>query len=209
MVIPALNEAESIGAVVRLARNFGQPVVIDDGSADETGRLAKEAGAIVVRHEVNQGYDTALAAGFRLAVDRNFQYVITLDGDGQHNPDGIREFIRILDSGADLVVGVRGRRQRYSEVLFSLCSSLLWSVKDPLCGMKGYRVSKLRELPSLSSYPSVGTEITIRAIRMSWRISQTPIHVAPRKGLASRFGEGHRANMRILRALASGLVKAR
>ncbi len=86
-LIPALNAEGSIGAVIRSATPYvSQVVVVDDGSSDRTGAVAKEAGATVLRHEVNRGKGAALKTGFHWAVENGFDGVITLDADGQHLP---------------------------------------------------------------------------------------------------------------------------
>lgn len=208
IVIPALNEEDSIFSVVSGLLDLGTAIVVDDGSTDRTSWLAREAGAYVVTHEVNQGYDTALVSGLETAVADGFDFAITFDGDGQHDPALIRSLLRELLNGADLVVGIRNSFQRPSEKLFAGLAKILWGISDPLCGMKGYRLSKLKGVGSLCSYPSIGTELTIRAARSGWRVRQVPITTRGRKG-TSRFGEGFHANRLILQAMILGLVKAR
>src|ERR1700758_567038 len=92
-VIPCLNEAASIGQVVKSARRFAETVfVIDDGSSDETGVLAKKAGAEVLRHELPQGKGAALQTGWAHARKRGFRWALTMDGDGQHSAEDIPKF---------------------------------------------------------------------------------------------------------------------
>jgi hypothetical protein len=208
LVIPALNESESIAAVVAAVRSYGQPIVVDDGSSDGTGSLASAAGAVVVTHAENRGYDLALESGLTRAIDDGYDFVVTLDADGQHNPELLAPVLAQLFAGADMVVGVRDRHQRFSESAFSITAKLLWGIADPLCGMKGYRIAKLGAIPEFCTYTSVGTELALRAARSGWRIAQVPINTSSRKG-ASRFGTGLRANWMILKALALGLFLAR
>jgi len=208
LVIPALNEAATIQRVVASASQYGQVIVVDDGSSDDTAALAQAAGAIVVRHAVNQGYDQALASGLQGALEQGFAFAITLDADGQHRADAIALALARLQAGADLVVGRRDRLQRISETVFSLVGRVLWGVHDPLCGLKGYRLSCLAQLQALRSYESVGTELTVLAARSGWRIAQIPVATVRRVG-ASKFGSGWRANRIIFRALLSGLTTRR
>ena len=93
LVIPALNEGMTIYDVVLKASKYGLPIVVDDGSIDSTGEKAKEAGAEVVRHKINLGYESALGSGFQRADELGCDVVITLDADGQHEPSLIRLFI--------------------------------------------------------------------------------------------------------------------
>lgn len=208
IVIPAFNESESIISVVAGISDYGTAIVVDDGSTDGTGRLAQNAGAFVVTHEVNRGYDAALASGLARAMTEGFDIAITVDGDGQHDPSRINGVLRELDDGADLVVGVRDRLQRVSESLFAYVAKTLWGISDPLCGLKGYRLSKLRSIGSLCTYRSIGTELTIHAARSSWDIRQVPIPTRERQG-SSRFGSGLRANWQIFRAMMRGIFLCR
>lgn len=207
-VLPALNESASIDAVVRGLLPFASVIVVDDGSADRTGELAHAAGAEVVRHPVNRGYDRSLETGLLHAIRLGFQYAVTMDADGQHGAAAIQSFVAELRRGADLVIGIRDRRQRLSESLFALVAARLWGIRDPLCGMKGYRLSRLHSAGPLSTYSSIGTELAIRAARSDCRIAQVPIVTRDRVD-ASRFGSGLRANWRILKAMGVGLARAR
>lgn len=207
-VIPALNEGASIERVVQALQPYARAIVVDDGSSDETALIARRAGAEVVSHAVNLGYDRALESGLRKAIELGFEFAVTMDGDGQHYPDTLRHFIDELLRGADVVVGVRDRRQRFAESLFCMVSQALWQIKDPLCGMKGYRLSLVSRAGQIDSYTSIGTELTLRAARSQCRIAQVPVPTEERSGV-SRFGAGLKANWRILRALGIGLMMAK
>ncbi len=110
VIIPALNEAESIGAVVTGARSAleADVLVVDDGSSDNTAGVAKAAGATVVRLPYNLGVGGAIRTALRYAAAQGYERVVQLDGDGQHDP---REAQRLLDEldrcNLDLVVGSR------------------------------------------------------------------------------------------------------
>jgi glycosyltransferase involved in cell wall biosynthesis len=208
IVIPALNEARTIEAVVANARVHGLPVVVDDGSHDDTGARAAAAGAEVVRLPENRGYDGAIGAGFARAAEIGCRYLITMDADGQHDPGVVGAFIGALDSGADVVIGNRDRRQRFSEKLFAWAARLRWGVFDPLCGMKGYRVEVYRELGHFDSYGSIGTELALFAARNGRRVAQVPVKTRPRAD-APRFGSTLRANLRILRAFCREMLRGR
>lgn len=204
IVIPALNEAGTVAAIVSGAIQYGLPIVVDDGSSDETGALAEASGAVVVRIETTAGYDEALNSGFLRAEQLGCKYVITLDADGQHDPGILGQFIQMLDEGADLVVGVRDRYQRISEYVFSWIALRKWGIQDPLCGLKAYKLDLYRELGHFDSYSSVGTELAIHAARNLKSIAQVAVRTRNRMG-ASRFG-GISANKKILRALFIGAL---
>lgn len=203
VVIPALNEGETIASVVERVRSLALPIVVDDGSIDDTGEKALKAGGTVVRNPVNLGYDGALDRGFRCAAEMNCEYIITMDADGQHDPSVLDQFIAAL-SDADIVIGVRDRRQRFAERLFALVAFLLWRVRDPLCGFKAYRTALYRELGHFDSYRSIGTELALYAAQRGKRIAQIPVK-SRRRADRPRFGGALSGNMRIMRALWLGM----
>ncbi len=208
IVIPALNEGTTVASVVSRASVFGTAIVVDDGSTDDTGERAREAGARVVRHPENRGYDSALNSGFVEASTIGCVYVLTMDADGQHDPSIVSAFIRELDQGADVVVGIRDRRQRIAESIFGLVGLARWGIRDPLCGMKGYRMDVWRELGHFDSYGSIGTELALFAASTGKRLAQLPVSTRERAD-AARFGSRLTGNLRILRALWLGLASWR
>jgi glycosyltransferase involved in cell wall biosynthesis len=110
VIIPALNEAESIARVVEEIDTHvadSDVLVIDDGSTDGTAAIARAAGARVVTLPFNVGVGTALRTGFRYANRHGYDRVVQTDGDGQHDPSQIPVLLEHLDDGADLVIGSR------------------------------------------------------------------------------------------------------
>jgi glycosyltransferase involved in cell wall biosynthesis len=200
IVVPALNEARTIANVVSLCKIYGVPIVIDDGSSDDTGAVAAAEGAQVVRHSVNKGYDAALNSGFRKAEELGFEYVISIDADGQHNPLLLEKFCELLDAGADIVVGNRNERARLAEHCFAVLTKIMFGLDDPLCGLKGYRMSIYKDLGHFDSYDSIGTELVLFAVRNGFRMEQVPIIVQDRVG-TPRFGRRLYANYKIFRAM--------
>ena len=207
VVIPALNEVRAISEVIAGVSQYGVPIVVDDGSTDDTAQLAERAGAIVVKHAVNQGYDKALESGLFKAIELGFDYAVTLDADGQHFPQTLLGFKAELSNGADLVIGYRDRHQRLAESAFAILGKALWGMADPLCGMKGYKLSHLAKLGHFDSYRSIGTEFAIRCARSRLDLRYVPVPTRDRSG-SSRFGSGFRANYKILRAMLIGLFRA-
>lgn len=205
VVIPALNEAETIGSVVTEVSQFGVPIVVDDGSTDSTSKVAESAGALVIQTEVNGGYDIALNLGFAHAEKLGCEYVITLDADGQHDPALVKSFIAELDAGADLVLGIRDRRQRFAEHVFAWVAAAAWGMRDPLCGAKAYRIATYQELGHFDSYNSIGTELAIYSAKRGKKIQQMHVQTRDRND-ASRFGWSISANQKILRALWRGVL---
>lgn len=114
VIIPCYNEATTIGSIVLKVKNYVDKVlVIDDGSSDDTAKIAKAAGANVILHKKNYGKSTAIKNGFRYALNNNFDYIVTIDGDGQHNPDEIPFVLQNLkNNGNDIIVGYRSARNK-------------------------------------------------------------------------------------------------
>ena len=108
-MIPAFNEGPVIGDVVAGVRaRYSQVVVVDDCSVDQTGDMAFQAGAIVLRHAVNLGQGAALATGIRYALSQGAETLVTFDADGQHCVDDIRVLLnRQRETGTDVVLGSR------------------------------------------------------------------------------------------------------
>jgi glycosyltransferase involved in cell wall biosynthesis len=116
-VVPAHDEGPRIEAVVRAARRHVPVIVVDDGSSDDTAARAELAGASVVRQQPNQGKGAALRAGFAAALERKAEAVITLDGDGQHDPAEIPAFLgayarrTVAGQPTELIIGRRDFRK--------------------------------------------------------------------------------------------------
>lgn len=205
VIIPALNEAKTIQSVISGVNPYAHAIVIDDGSSDDTSLQADAAGALLLRHSKNLGYDKALESGLRLSVELDFDAAITIDADGQHDPLILIEYINAFQEGYDLVLGERDKLQRWSEALFSIVGFRVWGIKDPLCGMKGYKISLLKEAGTLNRYGLIGTEVALRASKSDVNFKQILVPTKPRVG-KSRFGDGFRANLRILRALIVAII---
>jgi len=89
-IIPCYNEEATIGSIVARAKRFvNEVVVVDDGSNDKTAEIAKDVGATVITHKTNKGKSAGIKTGFKYALEKNYDYAVTMDGDSQHNPDEI------------------------------------------------------------------------------------------------------------------------
>lgn len=208
-VIPALNEQDTIGKVVETVRKFGTAIVVDDGSKDATGERARAAGATVVRHDPNRGYDAAINSGFQKANELGATHVFTFDADGQHTDEALQTALGLVQQNpAALLLGIRPRFQRFSEWVLSLVARARFGITDPLCGLKGYPIEVYRKLGHFDSYESIGTELAFFGASHGWPVVQFRIPMPERAGgiEASRFGWNWRAEKKILRAALKGLV---
>lgn len=185
-VIPAYLEEKHIADVVRRAlKQLDNVLVIDDGSADSTAATARNAGAEVIVHPQNLGKGESIKTGLRHWLDRNFIYVVVLDGDGQHLPEEIARFLEAASAmRAELLLGTRmkdvremplGRRlvNRYmSNKISRLCSQ---PIPDTQCG---FRMVHRRLIPDLlggAERFDYETEMLIVASRKGCRVESVPI----------------------------------
>ena len=200
IIIPAFNEDATISRVVDSVKEYGCPIVVNDGSTDNTQAAATKSGAIVVNHISNQGYDKALNSGFIEADKRNFDAIITFDADGQHSPTLIKIYIDKLKKGVDLVLGVRPKPARFAEAVFMLYTRLRFNWKDPLCGMKGYSMVLYRNQGYFDSYNSIGTQLALFGLFNKYSFVQIDIPVYERYD-RPRFSSAIKSNISILNAL--------
>lgn len=111
VIVPAFNESAQIAAVIagiRAAVPGADVAVIDDGSADDTSLTARAAGAKVLRHPFNLGYGVAIQTGYKFALAGGYDFLVQIDGDGQHDPAGIPQLLAPLRAGTcDFVLGSR------------------------------------------------------------------------------------------------------
>ncbi len=201
VLIPAHREAGTIGNVVAAAARQARVIVVDDCSSDDTAAQAEAAGAVVVRNATNLGYEGSLNRAFEKAVEMGFEFAITMDADGEHDPALIARFRDILEARqVPLVLGVRPRKQRLAETVMGLYVKARFGVDDILCGMKGYDLHLLAENGGFDCTGSIGTELAINSIRNGAEFRQIDVSGTPRAD-TPRFGRRWRANLRILAAL--------
>ena len=191
IVIPAKNEASAIGTAVTGARERfpeAEVIVVDDGSTDETARVAEEAGARVVHHPESMGNGAAVKAGARAA---SGDIIGFMDGDGQHDAAEFEKLLEKLDQGYDMVIGARSSGSHanfgrlYANGIYNVVASWLTGRRIPDL-TSGFRVVRakffkrfLYLLPNGFSYP---TTITMAFLRAGYPIRFEPIPVAKRIG---------------------------
>ena len=196
VIIPALNAAKSIAPIITGAKeHVERVVVIDDGSSDGTGDVARAAGAIVIRHDVNRGKGGALKSGFLWALEQQLDGVITLDADGQHLPRQIPEFIEHRRAtGADLIIGGRAhlfdgmlprRRMANRFSAWAVAKASRTKIKDSQSGFRFYSSRVLREIPLRAEGFDMETEVIIRAGVRGLRVEQIPIDLGFVDGLST------------------------
>lgn len=216
MLIPALNAAESVGAVVEGARRFSDDViVVDDGSRDSTGEVARAAGAEVLRHERNRGKGGALKTGFAHCLERSAEAVVTLDADAQHLPGEIPKFVaEWLLTRADLIIGSRdhlfggmlARRRaanRFSAAMISKFAGV--QVGDSQSGFRLYSARLLREVEVRANGFDYESEIIVRAGRRGYAVRSIPIDL----GFVNGISTSHYRPVKDTLKIAATVLRAR
>jgi len=187
-VIPAFNEHKNVARVVAgVKKHISAVLVIDDASHDNTTQEAAKSGALVVRHPYNLGYAVACQTGYKYALANNYDRVVQLDGDGQHDPEDIPKLLSPLDSGADLVIGSRfsgvgnysmQKMRRIGKNFFSLLIRLSTKkeVLDPTSGYLAFSKPVLELFTSdafADEYPDA--DMLILALRHGHSIIETGV----------------------------------
>ena len=200
ILIPAKNEAKTIQRVIKYSIRFGKVLVIDDGSTDGTGKIAMKSGAKVITNKNNLFYDVSLNKGFSYAKKKNFKFIITIDGDGEHDLKMIPIFLKNLRKGYDLILGKREHLPRLSEKIISLIYKIKFNVSDLYCGMKGYNSKWINRFGVFDRFGSIGTDLATRIIK-SKKISFKEITVKIKKRRdAPRIGNNFSSNIKIFKS---------
>ena len=227
-VVPAYNEGDTVTRVVSSIREHVPGfdiLVIDDGSTDDTGRLAAAAGAEVVRHPFNLGIGGAVQSGFVYASENDYDYVVQVDADGQHCPDEIPKLIRAMDEepAIDMACGSRflskehgypapiSRRTGIHLFAFLLSRIIGQRVSDPTSGFRLYNRRGIalfaRDYPH--DYPEVEAVLMVHHHRL--RMCEVPVRMLRRgAGVSSiRSGKSVYYMIKVLLAIFIGLARAR
>jgi len=205
-LVAAYDEAGRVGEVVRRTRpQVARVIVVDDGSRDGTAAEARAAGAEVIVHPANRGKGAALATGIARCVELGCEWVLLLDGDGQHDPADIPKLMAVAGPGATVVVGNRMEhvdgmpwgRQIGNRVGSRLVSRLIGQqVADSQCGFRLLHRCVLGALKFSTCHYETDTEMLILAARAGHRIANAEVttlyagatsHIRPWKDLARFF----------------------
>ncbi|MEX2195785.1 MAG: glycosyltransferase family 2 protein [Thermoleophilaceae bacterium] len=228
-VVPAYNEAATIGKVVRALHEHAPDfavVVIDDGSTDATCEVALRAGARVIRHPFNLGIGGAVQSGFSFALERGYEYMVQVDGDGQHDPREIRTLVDAMaaDPSMDMVCGSRfmsddhsypapiSRRTGIHIFAFLLSRIMGQRVSDPTSGFRLYnrRAISLFAHDYPHDYPEVEAVLMVHFHRL--QMAEEPVRMFERSGGRSSIaGSGKSAYymIKVLLAIFVGLARER
>jgi glycosyltransferase involved in cell wall biosynthesis len=224
IVMAAYNESSSVGPVLAALpaqvcgiRVF--PIVVDDGSADDTAERARDAGAVVGTHRSNLGQGDALRTGFAVAALLGAQVVVTMDADGQHDPDelpllvgpvvagdadyvqGSRFLGRYDDAGGARDVGIRG----FTRLITMLTGAEITDCTNGYRAIEGAALARLQLVEDRFS----AAEIIIQAAGRGLRMSEVPVHIRSREVGSSKKPSGLRYASGYLGAIVRSWARAR
>lgn len=189
--LPVFNEVSTVETVLDLVlQHSSEVLVIDDGSTDGTAEiLAKRDDVIVVPHAQNRGYGAALVTAFNYASANGYETLVTIDCDGQHEPQRIQEMVRaLLDSDADIASGSRylktfdansqppaQRRWINQQITREVNELLDLELTDAFCGFKAYRVSELKKLDLQETGYAMPLELWVQAFCAKLKIVEVAV----------------------------------
>jgi len=199
-VIPALNEAPRIGAVIDKIRAQDMDViVVDDGSTDATSETAKRSASFVLFHNVTRGKGAALKTGLEFAVEKGYEVAVILDGDAQHDPSEIPVLINEFNlTGSDMIAANRMHDPKGMPPIRIFVNKIGSKIVSALCGghipdaFTGYKIVRLNILQSItleSDGYEIDPEMLIKAMRAGYKIG----HVN-----TSCIYEGQKSRIRVL-----------
>jgi glycosyltransferase involved in cell wall biosynthesis len=189
IVIPAFNEEKSIAEVVLKAKTFSPDVLVyDDGSSDNTSEIAEKNGALVIKNSRNRGYGRALNTLFQTAIIMKADFVVTIDSDGQHDPDQIPRLLQpLIENKADIVIGSRFLNSddrvnvpKYRSFGIRTITRFTQAacfdrITDATSGFRAYTINALTKLHLVENGMAISTEILFKADQRNLRIVEVPI----------------------------------
>lgn len=189
-IIPALNCEKTIGKVVRgLEGLVDEIIVIDDGSADNTKNNGHTNGAIVISHPKNKGLGGAIRTGFKEALKRDADFIVTLDGDGQHDPSDVKRVMNLLiNNHCDVVIGSRlldkdrwkdfPRHRLWGNLILTFLTNFACGKKATTDSQSGYRALKRKVVEKMdlwSTRMAISSEMIFEISKNGFKIKEVPI----------------------------------
>jgi glycosyltransferase involved in cell wall biosynthesis len=186
VIIPTYNESKAIAGLINQIRKLGlKAIIIDDGSEDDTVKIAANCGAEVLRNKSNVGKGASLIKGYNFAIAQGFDAVISMDGDGQHSCSDIQVFIQKAETSLGaVIVGnrmvitkgmpvLRVITNRFMSALISLI--VKQHIPDTQCGFRLVKKEVLGQMDLSTSKYETESEVLIRAARLGFRIESVPV----------------------------------
>ncbi len=192
--IPAHNEQDNISDVIKEAKKFGNVLVVSNGSMDGTAEISKSLGAQVLDFKWS-GYGQALYEIFKYAKENYYDTLITLDGDGQHNPNEIPRFLTALQT-SDIVIGNRflaGEQVPLHRKAVISALNLIYKIGDTQCGFRAYSRKAIESIKITDDGMGASLEILNIAKEENMKISEVPCVITynkPEKPASNLLSQG-------------------
>ena len=205
IVVPVLNEEKTLRNIILKCRNHGDLIFINDYSTDKSIEIIKKYKAKSINHKSNLGYQASILSGFLYAKKKNYKYLIFIDADEELPIRNLKKVKKLLKENNDIVTGIRDKKNRILEKLFSITSFIFWNIRDPMCGMKGYNIKKIHNIKKNFTKETFATEILFRLLKKNFSIKQISIKVRKRKN-NSKVGNGIKIQIMILKSIFLSLI---
>ena len=201
ILIPAYNEEKNIKTVLSKLQKYNV-YLINDGSKDKTLEFAKEFTNVKIsNNKKNLGYENSLIKGFNIILKKNFKYILTIDADGEHSLNKIKQFYKFaISTDSDLVVGKRSKFNRISEKVISFFFKIKFNISDPLSGFKLYKTSALKKIIlNIKDDNTFLVKILYFFLKKKYTVKNFDIFVNKRYG--SRVGNSLSTNIKIMKLI--------
>lgn len=182
-IVPGYNEEKHIASVIQeTKKHVDEVIVVDDGSSDNTSNAARKAD-FILKHAINMGKGMALKTGFEFALKRKPELIVTIDADGQHNPNEIPMLVnKLKEENADIIVGTRVKPEnmplvyRYGNFFINLVfRTLFQNIKDTQSGFRVFKPEIYEKIRWYSSTYEVEAEVLANASRHKLKCIEAPI----------------------------------
>lgn len=207
IIIPAYNEQKNIQKVIKDFSNLGKIFIVNDCSSDLTKFVCAKLKVKILNNVSNLGYDKSLRIGISYVVKNCpfVKFIVTIDGDGQHNAIEVRKMIKYIYS-YNCIVGYRNKFNRTSEKIISMLSNYIFKIPDPLCGIKIFEKNSISKvLPKLNLNIDYCGMFFLKMYKKE-NIKIVKIKVK-NKNKKSSYGDGLFANLKILISFFRTLVQ--
>ncbi len=214
ILIPAFNEVLNIGEVLDglIENGFGGCIVVDDGSTDNTQEIARQKGVVVLRHPINQGVGAALRTGLAYAKEAKIEWVLQIDGDGQHSADSIADLL--THDKSDLTIGTRDwnkyhfgitRKSAQQFLILTLRLNGVKGINDPTSGFRlfGRRAINFYADTLPPNFIGDTVEALILGAKEGLRIESQVVQMAPRQS-----GKSSHTGVKIIKAFLVAILYA-
>ena len=203
ILIPALNEYHSLRKILHQISDEFTILIMDDNSEDNTIDLKKEFKNInYIRNNNRLGYEKNIIKGFKILINKNYNYILTMDADGEHSINNIYKIINFLKkNNVDLIVGERSNLNRFTEKILSFFFYKKFKIIDPISGMKAYKTSSLKKIINKIKKDDFLVDVVYLFIKNNLKVKNIKISTKKIKNRVSRVGSFLNSNFKILKIL--------